>query len=300
VVRLHQPTAGAAVTGWVRAAAGRLDDGDVGSSERVRTHHTGKNDRQTAETTADAVLRELRAASAAAPTGELSQFGSRLTARQYRVPWALTAALVRPPSDVLDWGCGDGHFSYFLLRSGHRVTSYSLQHPPFVLSCLSRELRERSRYVQGRPDEPTRLPFEDESFDAVASVGVLEHVRETGGTEAGSLREIRRVLRPQGRFLCFHLPNRYSAVEWGARFVGRGHHVYRYSSGEIRALIEDAGLRIEASSAYAFLPRNSWRGLPPALGDSAFAARIVDAADDGLTRIGAAVCQNRFVIAMRP
>jgi hypothetical protein len=31
------------------------------------------------------------------------------------------------------------------------------------------------------------LPFPDTCFDAVASVGVLEHVRETGGNELASL-----------------------------------------------------------------------------------------------------------------
>jgi SAM-dependent methyltransferase len=245
------------------------------------------------------VLRELRRSHASAPPGELNQFGSLQTAHQYRLPWALAASVLKSPSDVLDWGCGDGHFSYFLLRAGHRVTSYSLQHRPYVLRELSSELRARSRYVQGRLDEPTRLPFAGETFDAVASVGVLEHVRETGGTEAGSLAEIRRVLRPGGLFLCFHLPNRFSWIEAVAGVVGRGHHEHRYSDAQVAALIERAGLEIVERGVYAFLPRNALSRLPRFVGESAGFARALNRIDDALARPCAAICQNRFVIAQR-
>jgi len=40
-------------------------------------------------------------------------------------------------------------------------------------------------------------PYLDK-FDAVVSVGVLEHVKETGGSEIGSLREIFRILKLNG------------------------------------------------------------------------------------------------------
>ena len=41
-----------------------------------------------------------------------------------------------------------------------------------------------------------RLPFEDASFDRVSSNGVLHHTPDM----SAALREIRRVLRPGGRF----------------------------------------------------------------------------------------------------
>ena len=44
----------------------------------------------------------------------LQQFRSRACAQQYRLPYAQTQEFLREPRRVLDWGCGNGHFSYFL------------------------------------------------------------------------------------------------------------------------------------------------------------------------------------------
>ncbi len=247
----------------------------------------------------------LNEASRRAPPGELTQFTNLLVANQYRVPYGLSMKFLRTPSTVLDWGCGDGHFSYFLLEQGHAVTSYSLQHEPFVLRTLPSHLSTKSRYVQGEPAEPTRLPFPDSSFDAVFSVGVLEHVRETGGTEVGSLLEIRRVLRPGGYFLCFHLPNSYSYIEALARLLRRrtatasedGYHSFRFSAGDVRSLCRQAELIPVARGRYAFLPRNGLSRLPESLGGSEWFARLVNMADNSLAWAFGAICQNHFLVA---
>ncbi len=250
-------------------------------------------------------MEPLRAAS---PPGELAAFASLPAARQYRLPYGLALRTVAAGSRVLDWGCGDGHFSHFLLSRGLEVTAYSLQHRPFALSALPKEWGARLRFVQGDAAEPVRLPFGDASFDAVFSVGVLEHVRETGGDEGASLAEILRVLAPGGRFLLFHLPNRFSHVEALARLVRRrvecpehdGYHRFRYSGRELAALLTTAGLELEARGRYGFLPRNGFARLPARLRGSELLARLIDAADDLLTGPLGAICQNHFAVARRP
>ncbi|HUO84410.1 MAG TPA: hypothetical protein VM534_04770, partial [Thermoanaerobaculia bacterium] len=47
------------------------------------------------------------------------QMLSLTSASQYRGLHDLTRRLVPAGSDVLDWGCGRGHFSYWLLRAGY-------------------------------------------------------------------------------------------------------------------------------------------------------------------------------------
>jgi cyclopropane fatty-acyl-phospholipid synthase-like methyltransferase len=146
----------------------------------------------------------------------LVQFRSRAAAGQYAVLYELFRRHVVPGGAVLDWGSGNGHFSYYLLRTGHRTTSFSVEKRPSVGQLASGQLRE----VHGDPTEPVALPFSDGEFDAIASVGVLEHVGKYGGDELASLREIRRVLCPGGVLVCTHLPNRHSAIEALARRSG--------------------------------------------------------------------------------
>ncbi len=112
---------------------------------------------------------------------------------QYDLVYQQTIACVPAGSKVLDWGCGGGHFSYFLLRSGYKLVSFSLEDFPNILEPF----RNSFEFIRGSIGEPRLLPFGDEQFDAVFSIGVLEHVRETGGSEPESLREIHRI--PQTR-----------------------------------------------------------------------------------------------------
>jgi SAM-dependent methyltransferase len=239
--------------------------------------------------------------------GGLEQFQSLPSANQYRRLYELTSAHVPsgPGVTVLDWGCGRGHFTYYLLRRGYRVTAYSLEEPPELFARLPAEERERLTFVRG--GDPAGLPFEDGSFDAVFSVGVLEHVRELGGTEIESLREIRRVLRPGAVLLVYHLPNRFSPIEAVARMLHRRHdpregfkfHQYRFTGAEISRLSEAAGLQLRAMGRYGFLPRNSLSRLPASARSSRRVASWINVADFLLERAFSPFTQNYFFVAAR-
>lgn len=108
----------------------------------------------------------------------------------------VVSALLRPqPSDViLDVGTGTGHTAAYLARWSKRVTGIDPE-PDMVAAAQA---------AYGGHDGPTfliasadALPFPDRAFDAAVARHTLHHHRDAVAT----LREVRRVLRPGGRFV---------------------------------------------------------------------------------------------------
>ena len=244
----------------------------------------------------EAIAVELTSRAEAHPDDSLLQFGSLLSAHQYLPLYRLFRKYVAEGAQVLDWGTGNGHFSYYLQRSGYHASGYSLLDGSFLRWLPDRDYP----FVHGNEHEPVLLPYADGSFDAVASVGVLEHVRETGGSEAGSLAEIARVLRPGGVFACYHFPNRSSWIDWAARKVpGKHHHEFRFTRADIESLTAGAGLRLLEAGRYGVLPRNFGYRLPGALRRSRALADAWDGLDSLLAVPLSAISQNYYFVALK-
>ncbi len=92
--------------------------------------------------------------------------------------------------DALDLGCGNGKTISTLIDSGYNVTGVDFSHVA-VEQC--RERFKDSRFVVSSICE---LPFQDESFDYVTAVHVLEHLDDD--SLAKTVKGIGRVLRPSG------------------------------------------------------------------------------------------------------
>ena len=153
--------------------------------------------------------------------------------------------------------------------------------------------------IVGPPDEPVRLPLDDGSYSAVTSVGVIEHVEETGGDFLGSLRELRRIVRPGGFLVGCHLPARSSWIEWSARRLpGSRGHQHPFGRSEFKELLTVAGWELLELNRYGFLPRNFWARAPQ-LGDRPAVAEFWDTADQLLGRSFRGITQNFRFAARR-
>jgi len=133
------------------------------------------------------------------------------------------------PSTILDAGCGTGNNLRHLARFG-RAVGVDLSEEALVF-C-------RSRGVAAARAELLALPFPDGCFDCVTSLDVIYHrwVQD----DAAAVREMARVLRPGGLLLL-----RVPALRplWGAHDEAV-HSRHRYRRGEVRRLLEGAGLKV--------------------------------------------------------
>jgi SAM-dependent methyltransferase len=249
------------------------------------------------------IVRELREL-ADPKTAEPLQFQNLLTGSLYLPLYQLARRHAKPGMSVLDWGSGNGHFSYFLLRAGLNVTAFNLSsHRNPLENLLKTRFAGRYRMCYGDANDPVTLPFADQSFDMVVSIGVLEHVRETGGNEVASLQELNRVLRPGGRFLCGMLPKRYSWIEFLVRNFSRGkyQHVYRYTARDIHGMLERSGFELIELGTHGFLPRTILNR--PALAGVTNRVRVAtlfNSADRLLVQSLPPVAQNFMLCASKP
>jgi len=144
----------------------------------------------------------------------------------------LEAALrshVEGAGSALDLGSADGPSAAWFRESAQRTVSLDID--------------PRGLGSDGVCGSALALPFEDGSFDAVSAFDVIEHCEP----EATALAEVRRVLRPGGRFV-LSVPAYTWA--WTDFDVANGHH-RRYTRGRAVAALERAGFTVDRAT-YGF------------------------------------------------
>lgn len=133
---------------------------------------------------------------------------------------------------VLDVGCGTGANLELLTRFG------DLEGVDISEEALA-FCRQRG-FTNVRHGAAERLPYEDGAFDIVTALDVIEHLDD----DVGSLREIRRVLKHDGRALLFVPAFMFL---WGVQDDASNHR-RRYTLKELEDVISEAGLEVERAS----------------------------------------------------
>lgn len=169
------------------------------------------------------------------PTGVLGWVSAWTMPLLFRSLHAKVARLLNlmPEDDVLDVACGSGAFLRKYGSGAHRIAG--IDHSAIQVRIARRENRQRiaagtAEFVQG---DSAALPWADASFSAVTCncIGCFARPLE-------SVREMHRVLRPDGRLVLavdFH-PDTESArkaqQKWG---------LPTWTEAELRTLLGEAG-----------------------------------------------------------
>jgi len=148
--------------------------------------------------------------------------------RGFVAPEVREIAGARRDLRLLDCGCGTGHNLASLLHPYGRAFGFDLT-PGGLLHARA------AGFPVARADM-RRIPFPSARFDIVTAFDVLQYIQD----DAAVMKEMARVLKPGGGLV----------VTAAALNVLRGGHagtwpeVRRYTTGRMRAIVEDAGLQV--------------------------------------------------------
>jgi len=148
---------------------------------------------------------------------------------------------------ILAWASRRGALAYGIDISEPTVTQAraAFDTGPNARHCL-----------HGAVGDVRELPFCDASFDAIYSMGTIEHFAET----ERAVQEMARVLKPGGRAIV-GVPNRYDPflrplLATVLQAVGLYAYGYEksYSRRALKLMLERAGLDVVAETAILFIP----------------------------------------------
>jgi SAM-dependent methyltransferase len=139
------------------------------------------------------------------------------------------AARVARGRRVLDAGCGSGYGADALARHAREVLAVDISQEAIDYA------REHYRAANLRFERASclEIPASEGSFDQVVAFEIIEHLDDW----RGFLREVRRVLVPEGVFLV-STPNKRYYAEARAGLGPNPFHVHEFEYGEFRAELQ--------------------------------------------------------------
>lgn len=127
-----------------------------------------------------------------------------------RLTAAFELAEVKPGMIVLDVGCGRGEILRHCAALG--ADAYGIDYAPVAVQLSQAVVQNTLESAQTQPgkmavmqSDAKKLPFPDGTFDRVLMFDVVEHLHPWELHEA--MLEVRRVLKPDGRFIIHTAPN---------------------------------------------------------------------------------------------
>ncbi|MDQ3579466.1 MAG: class I SAM-dependent methyltransferase [Actinomycetota bacterium] len=117
---------------------------------------------------------------------------------------AVAGEVSQPYEHAMELGSGTGFFLLNLMQGGIAKKGSVTDLSPGMVEVALRNAAGLGLDVDGRVADAERIPYDDDSFDLVVGHAVLHHIPDIPAAFA----EIRRVLKPGGRFVFAGEPTR--------------------------------------------------------------------------------------------
>ena len=148
--------------------------------------------------------------------------------------------------NILDLGSGDGFFTYILSKNkNNKVYGIDLSKESVGISS------KRYPTISFQVMNSESMKFKDNFFDEIYAMDVLEHVDNLDKV----LHEIRRVLKPGGKFV-INIPH-YNSEKWllsvRPTYFEEIHHVRIFKEKELESMLKKLGFKLFFKKRTGFL-----------------------------------------------
>lgn len=153
-------------------------------------------------------------------------------------------AAPKPGDSVLDVGCGTGTLALMLNSQLGQANVHGIDASPEMISVAKKKAAKAQADVDFRISLIEAIPFPDASFEVVTSSLMLHHLSDE--LKRAGLAEIRRVLKPGGRFAAMDFATGGDSPLGPHRPLGHLMEVFGHSRGEssldkLLPMLEEAG-----------------------------------------------------------
>jgi SAM-dependent methyltransferase len=189
------------------------------------------------------------------PEGDTGRFvGIKMNERHLPLwQWGLSHITINENDIILDAGCGGGEAIKLLAEHSPKGMIYGIDHSSEMVKLsveTNRDLIGKNR-VRICEASVSQLPFPDNTFDLVTAFETYTFWPDI----MNDLQEVRRVLKPGGKFLLVHSAYKHELFEERNNYWKELFSMDIHSPEEINKIIEDSEL---VTIKTAERPENNW------------------------------------------
>lgn len=177
-----------------------------------------------------------------APHLDLFTRGFSLGLDQYWRKRGVRRSGIKQGDRVLDICAGTGELSFILSRAvGNEGSIVGTDYCENMLELARKKMGNKYSNITFHLADATKTPFPDSTFDAVTVAYGMRNIPDT----TAALKEIRRVLKPGGIFLCVELTEPRNRLFRA---------IYRWYSFRVMPFVSN--LMIKTADPFVYLPRS--------------------------------------------